>query len=227
MEMLNELSLFSRLVSACCYVYQGVEAIINLIIVYQPVILLTFVAIDFVSLPVPHPTSRTVSVSSKCKLTDVLRYKRVLNNSAVIPTVVAACWKIHFRIKPENLKTVRLQVLVKSVLFDVMGVCLWKPVTSSRPTYNHVRTIRIPKQQRSSAAHFTRTTRTRRCDPWRPAILKWRRLFLLNIVADIATRMTGEEISVSNKYLDQNESLDDFGSRTRPQFILTVIWIFM
>ena len=31
-----------------------------------------------------------------------------------------------------------------------------------------------------------------------------------------------------NKHLDQNERLDDFGTRTRPQFIfLTVIWIFM
>ena len=40
----------------------------------------------------------------------------------------------------------------------------------------------------------------------------------LNVVADIATRITGEEISVSNKYLDQNERLDDFGTRTRPHF---------
>ena len=48
---------------------------------------------------------------------------------------------------------------------------------------------------------------------------------LLNVVADyIATRITGEEISISNKHLDQNERLDDFGSRTRPQyFFLTVI----
>ena len=40
----------------------------------------------------------------------------------------------------------------------------------------------------------------------------------VNVVADIATRITGEEISVSYKHLDQNERLDDFGSRTRPQF---------
>ena len=47
---------------------------------------------------------------------------------------------------------------------------------------------------------------------------------LLNVVADIATRITGEAISVSNTHLDQNERLDDFGSRTRPQFFfLTVI----
>ena len=38
----------------------------------------------------------------------------------------------------------------------------------------------------------------------------------VNVVADIATRNTGEEISVSNKHLDQNERLDDFGTRTRP-----------
>ena len=38
---------------------------------------------------------------------------------------------------------------------------------------------------------------------------------------DIATRITGEEISVSNKHLDQNERLDDFGSRTRPQFFFS------
>ena len=37
---------------------------------------------------------------------------------------------------------------------------------------------------------------------------------LLNVVADIATRITGEEISISNKHLDQNERHDDFGSRT-------------
>ena len=42
---------------------------------------------------------------------------------------------------------------------------------------------------------------------------------LLNVVADIATRITGEEMSASNKHLDQNERLDDFGTRTRPQFI--------
>ena len=46
----------------------------------------------------------------------------------------------------------------------------------------------------------------------------------VNVVVDIATRITGEEISVSNKHLDQNERLDDFGSRTRPQFFyLTII----
>ena len=41
---------------------------------------------------------------------------------------------------------------------------------------------------------------------------------LLNVIADIATQITGEEISVSNKHLDQNERLDDFGSRIRPHF---------
>ena len=56
-----------------------------------------------------------------------------------------------------------------------------------------------------------------------PPSLDWRRSF-----CDIATRITGEEISVSNKHLDQNERLDDFGSRARPQFFyLTIIWIFM
>ena len=44
----------------------------------------------------------------------------------------------------------------------------------------------------------------------------------------IAIRITGQEIYVSNKHLNQNERLDDFGSRTRPQFLfLTVIWIFL
>ena len=42
--------------------------------------------------------------------------------------------------------------------------------------------------------------------------------FVKRIVADIATRITGEEISASNKHLDQNGRLDDFSTRTRPQF---------